>query len=306
MIFAPAVCAFSPRQLNGICLWLDASDSASITKAYANLAQTATGTISTNTITASATVVNQLDVGTKVRLSGTDVYTVSAVSTVTITTVETLTNNYIAAVMAAEGVSQWNDKSGAANHATQATASIQPGYKYANRNGRDTIWFNGVLKRMEYTNVGLNTINSATIFTVWNVDNTTSGNDSLLCFGTGTQGRLEVAAPSGGSVILSPQGSLGIKADSTTFITITTDAWHYMDLKTDGSNIAVRNDGSSTYSNTQAAAWATGAGNYGLGGSTTPNRQIRCTVAEIIICKSALPTAAITATTNYLKTKWGF
>ncbi len=129
--------------LSGLQLYLDSSDSSTMTKTYQNLAATGSGTSGTNTITAASTETNLVQAGMKLRIGGTDIYTVASVSTVTITTVETLTASYVAQPMALDRVSQWNDKSGRGNHATQGTALKQPVYNPAQLNNLSVLTLDG-------------------------------------------------------------------------------------------------------------------------------------------------------------------
>lgn len=131
--------------LDGLRLYLDSFDSATITKTYQNIVATGSGTIGTTTITASATVADRVQAGMKLRIGGTDIYTVSTVVTTTITTVETLSATYTAgSALALDRISQWNDKSGYGNHATQATVLKQPIYNPARLNGKAVVTYDGV------------------------------------------------------------------------------------------------------------------------------------------------------------------
>lgn len=139
----PAV-ATSPRAFGDLALWLDAADANSFTKAYQNITPTGSGTSGTTTITASATVAKLVPPGSKLRIGGTDIYTVDSVSTTTITTVETLSATYNAgSALAVDKISQWNDKSGNARHATQGTVANQPVYVPAAQNGQSVVDFIG-------------------------------------------------------------------------------------------------------------------------------------------------------------------
>lgn len=131
----------APPFLSGLQLYLDSFDSTTITKAYQNLAATGSGTSGSTVITAASTEANLVQAGMKIRIGGTDIYTVASVSTVTINTVETLTANYVAQPMALDRVSQWNDKSGRGNHFTQGTALTQPVYNPARLNSNAVVTF---------------------------------------------------------------------------------------------------------------------------------------------------------------------
>jgi hypothetical protein len=127
-----------------LLFWYKASDPNSITKAYQDLTQTGSGSSGGTTITASASVANLVVPGMNIRIGGTDVYVVSTVVTTTITIVGTLSATYGAgSALAVERVSQWNDKSGLQNHATQGTALSQPLYIPNAVKGKATLGFDG-------------------------------------------------------------------------------------------------------------------------------------------------------------------
>lgn len=119
-----------PIPQTNLLAWYDATDLTTITKAYINKTETATGTSGATSFATSGDISADLFPGMAVRLNGADEYTISSVSGVTVNIVGTLSNNYVAAALAVEGISQWNDKSGNNNHVTQGTASRQPGLVY--------------------------------------------------------------------------------------------------------------------------------------------------------------------------------
>jgi len=97
---------------------------------------TASGTIGGNTITTSADVSAQLEVGARIRLGaagsitsadtlGSDTYTITGIAGTTITTQESLTATYAGDMLRRGVVSEWQDKA-AGNHATQGTAGRMP------------------------------------------------------------------------------------------------------------------------------------------------------------------------------------
>lgn len=129
--------------LSGLQLYLDSFNTSSITKGYVDLAATGSGTSGTTVITAASTETNLVKAGMKLRIGGTDIYTVASVSTVTINTVETLSTNYVAQAMALDRISQWNDLSGKGNHYTQSTALTKPVYNPAQLNSGAVISFDG-------------------------------------------------------------------------------------------------------------------------------------------------------------------
>jgi hypothetical protein len=105
-------------------------------------------------------------VGARVRLTaagsvttastlGTDTYTIASISGTTITTVETLTSTYSAQTLHRGLVSQWNDKSGQGNNATQATQTNMPLYIIPSINNRylslNDDWLDVPLSASEWT-----------------------------------------------------------------------------------------------------------------------------------------------------------
>lgn len=125
--FLPDNSSFVPTRL--LARWYDSAASSTITKAYQDIAPTGSGSITTNTITASSSVATIVPIGSVIRIGGTDTYTVSNVVTTTITTVEPLSATYSAgSALALDKVSQWDDKTRQFVNAVQGTASLQPVY----------------------------------------------------------------------------------------------------------------------------------------------------------------------------------
>lgn len=148
----------APNRKYAPAVWYDCSDVSTITKAYQNITPTGAGISGSTTITASASVTNIVPVGSKLRIDGTDIYTVSNVSTTTITTVETLTATYNAgSALALDKVSQINDKSGRGYHATQATIALQPVYVPNVQNGKSVVDFIQLGACMSIGNLNLGT-----------------------------------------------------------------------------------------------------------------------------------------------------
>ena len=105
-----------------------------------------------NTITTSANVSANLEVGARIRLGaagavttadtlGADTYTITAIAGTTITVQETLTANYTADALYRGLVSQWSDKSGNTNHAAQGTESRMPLWVDNKLNGNSVLNF---------------------------------------------------------------------------------------------------------------------------------------------------------------------
>ena len=143
---------------NGNVLWLDASDTSTVTLTYSADelgGATADGVSGSNTITTSADVSDWLRVGSRIRLGGagsvttvdtlgTDTYTITNIAGTTITVAETLTGNYTTQTLNRGLVSNWADKSGATNHATQTTAEDRPLFSENGDIGGNAIFTDGI------------------------------------------------------------------------------------------------------------------------------------------------------------------
>lgn len=147
-----------PIPTANLLAWFDATDISTITKGYVTKAQTATGTSGASSFTTSADISADLFPNMLVRLAGTDVYTISTVSGTTVNITGTLSTNYSASALAVEGISQWNDKSGNGNHATQGIGSYQPGYIPNDYSSNAAVSFFGsqtmALPSSYYNNIG--------------------------------------------------------------------------------------------------------------------------------------------------------
>ncbi len=128
----------------GLKCLLDYPSTWNTASSYTNLTATGTGTSGTNSITASGTITNLIQAGEKLRIGGTDIYTVATASLLAITTVEPLTTNYVAAAMALDRASQWTDSSGQGNNFTQSTAATKSVIKPATLNSHGVMAFDGV------------------------------------------------------------------------------------------------------------------------------------------------------------------
>ena len=136
-------------------------------------------------------------------------------------------------VTIATGVSQWNDKSGNANHATQGTAASQP--TLSTDNNKRSLTFDGTDDTLAFPNLGLNGTSSNTLFFVCYIDSTTSGFDNPLAFGSGSEGRLETSS-AGGDVLKSV--NLGIRtADTSIWSGSIDDVLNIYTLHTDGTTV---------------------------------------------------------------------
>ncbi len=76
-------------------------------------------------------------------------------------------------------VSQWNDKSGNANHATQGTGAYQPVTNSKTINSRNVIDFDGTDDRLNFNSTWING-SQYTVFTVFSAS-ACVGNSSIRC-----------------------------------------------------------------------------------------------------------------------------
>ncbi|MDD4602173.1 MAG: filamentous hemagglutinin N-terminal domain-containing protein, partial [Negativicutes bacterium] len=140
-------------------LWLDASDTGSVTLTYNTTGTTATGTSGQNTITTSADVSASLAVGARIRLGGAgavttastlgaDTYTITAIAGTTITLDSALTTTYSGVTLYGGFISQLADKSGLGANATQPTPAAMPLWISNGLNGLGVIKFNGTSQYM--------------------------------------------------------------------------------------------------------------------------------------------------------------
>ena len=95
-------------------------------------------------------------------------------------------------------VSQWNDKSGNGNHASQSTAANQPTLTTSALNGKPVIAFDGTNDFIASTS--LNITQSYSIFLVAQTNNNTSGKDYLFDGLGGSQNRSLIALDYSGKI----------------------------------------------------------------------------------------------------------
>lgn len=200
-------------------------------------------------------------------------------------------------------VSQWNDKSGNGNNATQGTGSAQPTTGTTTQNGRNTLDFNGTSHRLAFPNLGLNGLTDVSVFAVFNVDSTTSGSDNPLSFGNGSEGQILTGAVAVGTL---QSFDLGFFTDLTFIATGMDDSMNILSLITSATASHSYKNGTQVAEDlTPPTTWTTGAGDYGIMASNTPNRWTKGQFAELIIYTRTLSTAEKTQVESYLLNKWG-
>jgi filamentous hemagglutinin family protein len=138
-------------------LWLDASDTNSVTLNYKSLGTTVTGgTVGNNIITVGSA--SGLVVGERIQLGGSThsyaasvndnasssgIYTITAISGTTVTLDASLATNVTGAALYGGYVTQLADKSGNGNNVAQATPSAMPLWLSNGQNGIGAMNFNG-------------------------------------------------------------------------------------------------------------------------------------------------------------------
>lgn len=134
-----------------------------LTHAYGTLAQTVSGVMGSNTLTASATLATAaIRTGSVINVGASnDPYTVASVVTTTITTVEPLTTTYIAlTALKVDAVETWAGNEGFGSSATQATAANRPAYipSVTDAAARVGIEFTAAAKALPLTNTAIDNI----------------------------------------------------------------------------------------------------------------------------------------------------
>lgn len=122
-------------------LSINALKSANVTRAWQNTASTSTGTSGTTAITTSSALGNGAIVGMQIRLAGSDIYTIAAISGTSITTVETLTTNYSASVTAVSLTSSIAGYYLTTTSVSQSTNSVRPMYVLKGMNNQPALLF---------------------------------------------------------------------------------------------------------------------------------------------------------------------
>lgn len=127
---------FSPHSIGNLELWLDAKDEDTRSYLFWYISFTASGSQGTKVLTASGDTSAKLASDMIIRLGANDVYVVASVSGTTINITTPLTTNYTNEMIYRKNISDWNDKSSNANHATQSNTSYQPIALYSTENIR--------------------------------------------------------------------------------------------------------------------------------------------------------------------------
>ncbi len=288
--------------------WMNVRDTR-LVKAYTAISETAAGTSGTNTIVASLTVAAKLFPGMLIRVKGVDVYTVSAVSTVTITTVETLVQTYIADTIEREQVSILYDRI-ASNSYEQATGAKQGFYNAKGINNRPAI--------------GLNSADANLLSTAgFNLDIPTVGltmafvGQLILSIAAGASLRRIFTCPSVDNAAFVRQSSsnLELKAVNPNDSRVTASIANYDNTTAFAAVITMRKNnreillssGAKSYLNSSAQGTAlTGAtAAWGIGDSAAGGLNPSIWIGEVIMLHGASTQDEMASIMNYLKVGWG-
>ena len=198
-------------------------------------------------------------------------------------------------------VSQWNDKSGNTNHATQGTGANKPTTNSRTINSKNVLDFDGTLDFFNLT-TGLNSSSGQTFFIVFSNDNVTltrpliGSNDTVAgpLVRTSTANSFGLVRP-GVAVLLA--GSPAI-SNSTSYIGVANYSTSGMDLYINGVSYGT-SASSTTFTN--GSTWIGASGAAGA----TPFSYLDGVIAEIVVYANNLSTTDKNSVGNYLASKWG-
>ncbi len=202
---------------------------------------------------------------------------------------------------AANLVSQWNDKSGNANHATQGTGVNQPTTNVRTINGRNVLDFDSSNDFLNLT-TGLNSSSGQTFFVVFSNDTVTAArpligsNDTVAgpVIRTSTANLFGLVRP---NVAVLLNGSPAI-ATTTNYIGAANYSTSGIDLYINGVSYGT-SASSTTFTN--GSTWIGGSGAVG----PTPFNYHDGVIGEVIVYSGNLSNANKNLVGNYLSSKWG-
>jgi len=198
----------------------------------------------------------------------------------------------------ATGVSQWNDKSGNGNNATQATGSAQPTVQTAAQNGLNTIRFtSSASQRFSLAN----SISVASGYTLFGIlrRGGPSGTNRVETLGSSTVTNAYALEFYTDSKLYSSLNNYFVTSTVQSSTAYNLAVAYIYGSATPG---AIRfNRVDVTAANTSPAPTATSFDLVGFGDNSYANGEI----GEILLYNTVLPLATIQAIENYLKAKWG-
>lgn len=284
----------APTDIANCCLWLDASDAATIT---AGSGAVVTGTIATTVLTVSAvasgtlavgqiingvgipagTVINSFGTGS----GGTGTYNLSASATVSVG--ETMTAGGL--------VSPWKDKSGNGNDVTNVSAGARPTTGVNTIAGKNVLQFSALKHLDAASGLSLGTT-ACTIFCVWSSDNTAVQQN--FCNGAGGANAL-LARRTSATAFNATCGGTGPTLSGQP----NDNAAHIQAMRRNGVTVDCILDGA-VASNSGGLDTAITSFSVGRAGSGVVGN-----IAELVAYNSALSNADANKVGQYLATKWG-
>nr|BDD44692.1 hypothetical protein 22 [Legionellales bacterium] len=203
-------------------------------------------------------------------------------------------------------VSQWDDKSGNANHATQGAGAAQPLTNNATIGGYNALDFDGSDDRLVLTS------NDAfdepfTIYVVFNYNSGGRAYSRILGRRNGANDGCVAISTTDSTPSITPIITTSATSYSIT-PTITQDADHMVGMTYEaGGNLEVKYDGtaetpvatSGTFDNSNATAGV-------IGDTAESTREFPGQIGEVVIVNSVLSDDDINKLEGYLAHKWGF
>jgi len=207
-------------------------------------------------------------------------------------------------LVAADGtIARWEDKSGNAKHATQATAANRPLRKLARQNGLDAILFDGTDDLMANTVANVTTGNPKTVIAISKSNNATGG----TLFGSRVNGRHFISRllVSGGTNFVSGDTTT---TNATTTFSLATPMQSYMlnAWRSPASLIIEYRAHGLARTTTGTILSDTGATGFTIGAINTAAFEFwPGDICEVIVLNSYATTATVELCEGYLAWKWG-
>lgn len=197
-------------------------------------------------------------------------------------------------------VTQWSDKSGLGNHATQSVTAQRPITGTRTVNGRNSIDFNGTNHGLALPSGLYNITNSAnTLIVVSQSDNLSAAIQRMIS-GANSGSFLRYGLSSTGTVFRGNHNPASLMLS----VTVTRDTLPHIGMMTrSGTSMVVRQDGSSISGTNGADLTLV---HLLIGNNINYNSEsFDGLISEIIIYNRLLNNTEITTVFDYLKTKWG-
>ncbi len=210
----------------------------------------------------------------------------------------------------AGAVSQWQDRSGNARHAAQATATARPGRSVAARNGRDLLTFDGVDDLLDVSTTvlqGDTTHSLSYVFVPVGPGSDVGGNGyrpevSLLSSGPdrGAFHYVRNGATGASYPYLSAWGSY--EAGGSTYATGNAEL---IQFRAETSTWQVRRNGSLEGSGTVSGGPQNDVVGLRLAAQQSPSRRSNIALGEVLLFTDALSAESLQRVEGYLAHKWG-